>query len=73
MGSMKPDDVPAHFLRRFCCKCNREKPMKGGTYPGAKRAGKSFSLMPGGVQPRFICADCRAIKAAQQAHTESTT
>ncbi len=36
--------------KRWCCKCNTEKPIKGGRVVGN-------AFIPGLI-PRFTCADC---------------
>ena len=45
------------WWRGWCCKCNTEKPMAGGTVIAPK--GRP-STVRGGVVQRFICADCLA-------------
>ena len=48
--------------RGWCCKCNTEKPMAGGTLVVPK-GGKGLSPVRGGVVQRFVCAECLAKRA----------
>jgi hypothetical protein len=50
------------FWRGWCCKCNTEKPMKGGSVLDKKK-GDHFVGRSGGVVQRFICAECLAKRA----------